>query len=312
MDFNMKTLKITIIWVVAALLTLSSCRVTEVVDPDIDIPGLGGYEYPENDLDRWLTEVFREPYNIEIVYRWDAVKVYNGVTKRLVPVEYDKVKPMMTAISKIWFEPYLFVADYGFLQKYAPKTVVLAGSPEYAGDGGSMVLGTAEGAVKIFLTNANAFNPSNRTTLRNYMHVIEHEFVHVLNQSVNFNEKFTEITPQYYDPTGWTSHKTEEEAYRRGFFSRYSMVSPDEDFAEVMSLMLVNGVDWFEETVLPVADTSTVNPFAAKNLRDKVAAVETYLGEEFNIQFFDNAVTGEKGFITVVQEAMDYVINNSN
>ena len=290
----------------------ASCRITEKIDPDLDIPGLGGYEYPETELDYWLKEKFLDEYNIEVIYRWDAVKMYNGITKKLVPVEADKVQPMMQTIARIWFQPYLEVSDYGFLQKYTPKTVVLAGSPEYSTDGSGVTLGTAEGAVKIFLTNANAFSSTNRAVLKSYMHVIEHEFVHVLNQNVNYNPSFEQISQGTYDPSGWMDYSRDNyEAYARGFLSNYSMVSADEDYAEVISLLLVNGENWFENIVLPIAEKSEVDLYAADKLRSKVAHVENYLDTEFGIRLFDDPVSGEKGFITHVQEAIDYVIEEA-
>lgn len=300
----------------ASVVGMTSCRVTETIDPDLEIPGLGGHEYAKTELDYWLEETFLVPYNIEIVYRWDAVQFYSNVNKRLVPVDVEKVKPMMTTLSKVWFEPYRNVAPYGFLQKYTPKKVILAGSPEYASDGSSMVLGTAEGAVKIFLSNANAFNPSNKSTLKNYLHVIEHEFVHVLNQAVNYDPEFRAVTTSFYDPTGWTKYDYDNtEAYQRGFLSNYSMSSPDEDFAEVMSLLLVNGEDWFKNEVLPIAAKSVgvpdANPNAAADLQKKVDLVEAYLKTHFDIMLFDDDATGKKGFTTYVQEAMDYVINEA-
>lgn len=97
-----------------------SCREKELIDPNIDIPGLGGTEEVENELDIWLKENFTAPYNIEVVYRWDAAQMYTSLTSsRLVPIEYDIVKPMMAAIRDVWFEPYNKIAGPSFMKRLA-------------------------------------------------------------------------------------------------------------------------------------------------------------------------------------------------
>jgi substrate import-associated zinc metallohydrolase lipoprotein len=294
------------------MILFNSCRTEETIDPDIDIPNLGGYEYPRTALDDWLDETFLLPYNIEVIYRWDAVRIYSSISKKITPVRVEKVQPMLSALSKVWFEPFQLAAPYGFLQKHTPKTIVLAGSPEYAADGNSMVLGTAEGAMRVLLTNVNAFDPHSESILKEYLHVIEHEYVHILNQSVDFSTEFKGLTRQFYDPTGWTDYDSDNEAYERGFLSRYSMTAPDEDFAEIVSLVLVKGIDWFENTVIPVAESSTVNPNAASALRRKVAIAEEYYKTAWEITLFDDPVTGKKGLATLVREAVDYVVYNSD
>ena len=297
-----------IMCVMCGIFLFDSCRTNETIDPDIDIPNLGGYSYPKTELDLWLDETFLRPYNIEIIYRWDASLIYASINKRITPVKVEKVKPMLSALAKMWFEPFQYAAPYGFLQKYAPKTIVLAGSPEYASGGSAMVLGTAEGAARIFLSNVNAFEPGNTAVLRDYLRVIEHEYGHILNQFVNYPVEFNSISRGFYDPTGWAqNYESDEDAYRRGFFSTYSMSSPEEDFVEVVAWILVRGVDWFENTVIPVAAASTENPQAADALRQKVAMVEKYYKDSFNIALFDDPVTGKKGLSTLVGEALDYV-----
>jgi substrate import-associated zinc metallohydrolase lipoprotein len=222
---------------------------------------------------------------------------------------------MLSALAKVWFDPFIYAAPYGFLQQHTPKTIVLAGSPEYAADGNSMVLGTAEGATKIFLTNVNAFEPTNATVIRSYLHVIEHEYTHILNQDRLFPDDFKQISRQFYDPTGWLNYDyNNHEAWERGYFTNYSMTAPDEDFAEVVASILVKGVDWFEREVIPIAEKSTVNPNAAQNLRDKVEIVRKYYKDEFDIILFDTIENGKevKGLATLVQEAVEYVVNSAN
>jgi len=291
----------------AGVFVFNSCRTNETIDPNIDIPGLGGYEYEQTPLDDWLDQTFLYPYNIKVYYRWDAALAYTSLSAQLVPVKVEKVQPMMDALAKVWFRPFLYAATPAFLENYAPKTVILVGSPQYTSNGSAVMLGQAEGASTILLTNANAFEPSNSTLLRDYLHVIEHEFVHILAQNAPMPTTFKAVTNQFYDPSGWQNYSNAD-AYQRGFMSPYSMTSPDEDFAEIISLLLVYGLDNFQNNILPVAAASTINPYAAQALQLKVAIAADYYLKNFNINFYDDPNTGKSGLINLVQQAVEDVV----
>ena len=144
-----------------ATLLLGGCREEEKIADDLYIPGLGGEKYAENELDKWLYQNYTLPYNIDVVYRWDAAQAYSSLSEvQLVPVEFDAVQPMMAALRDVWFEPYIQATgnSQDFLKEVAPKKIVLVGSPEY--QNGSYKLGQAEGGRKILLLNVNNFDAS--------------------------------------------------------------------------------------------------------------------------------------------------------
>ena len=80
-------------------ISVNSCRTKETIDPNVDIPNLGGYTYPKTELDEWINETFLIPYNIEILYHWDASMIYTSLNKTIVPVKVEKVKPMLSALT---------------------------------------------------------------------------------------------------------------------------------------------------------------------------------------------------------------------
>ena len=302
----MSKIKIIILTVIftAGVFVFNSCRTNETIDPDIDIPELGGYDYERTALDDWLDENYLYPYNVKVYYRWDAILAYTNLNSKLVPVQVDKVKPMMDALAKVWFEPFFYAAPSGFLQKYTPKTIVLIGSPQYSSDGSTVMLGQAEGAAIIYLTNANAFDPANAIGLKKYLHVIEHEFVHILVQNVLMPTSFKSVSP-FYDPTGWQNYSSDAAVYPLGFISRYAMSSPEEDFAEMVSLVMVDGLDNFRNNILPIAAASTVNPYAATMLQEKLRIAVEYYQKNFGINLYDDPATGKTGLINLVQQAVD-------
>lgn len=292
-----------------ATLLLGGCREEEKIADDLYIPGLGGEEYAENELDKWLYQNYTLPYNIDVVYRWDAAQTYSSLSEvQLVPVEFDAVQPMMAALRDVWFEPYIQATgnSQDFLKEVAPKKIVLVGSPEY--QNGSYKLGQAEGGRKILLLNVNNFDASDENELKESLHTIVHEFTHILHQTKLFDKKYQEISTGRYN-SNWTLLK-DPEARRLGFITSYAMLNKDEDFAEMVSGILVFGYDWFKDTVLAEAEKSTENPNTKADLEAKLAIVESYFKETWNIEFFDNETSGEKGLETYFREAIEKVVSN--
>ena len=292
-----------------ATLLLGGCREEEKIADDLYIPGLGGEEYAENELDKWLYQNYTLPYNIDVVYRWDAAQAYSSLSEvQLVPVEFDAVQPMMAALRDVWFEPYIQATgnSQDFLKEVAPKKIVLVGSLEY--QNGSYKLGQAEEGRKILLLNVNNFDASDENELKESLHTIVHEFTHILHQTKLFDKKYQEISTGRYN-SNWTLLK-DPEARRLGFITSYAMLNKDEDFAEMVSGILVFGYDWFKDTVLAEAEKSTENPNAKADLEAKLAIVESYFKETWNIEFFDNETSGEKGLETYFREAIEKVVSN--
>lgn len=294
--------------VFGATLFLGGCREEEKIADDLYIPGLGGEAYAENELDKWLFQHYTIPYNIDVVYRWDAAQSYSNLSDvQLVPVEFDAVQPMMAALRDVWFEPYIqATGGQDFLKEVSPKKIVLVGSLEY--QNGSYKLGQAEGGRKILLLNVNNFDASNEAELKEALHTIVHEFTHILHQTKLFSQEYQTISSSRYN-SNWTL-LTDSEARRLGFITNYSMYNKDEDFAEMVSGILVYGYDWFKETVLAEAEKSTENTHAKADLEAKLAIVEAYFKESWNIEFFDNETTGEKGLETYFRIAIEDVVSN--
>lgn len=298
----------------------------ETIEPGKEIPGIGGNPTDGTELDQWLHKTFIENYNIDVVYRWDAYEISSN--SQLVPVIEMYVQPMMDMIAKVWFEPYESMAGRGFIQEIAPKKVVLVGSAQYNSDG-SKVLGQAEGGRKITLFDCNSFSPSDEEWVREVLHTIEHEFAHILHQTKGYGTEFREICAGYYSATGWQNY-SETDALLNGFYSNYAMSGVDEDFVETISLIMVYGPEWRqvrldlldqlityppgpnetpEETAYRVALASMAMEAKSKLLA-KEAIVSEYLEKVWGVRFFDDAA-GNKGIITLVQEAITGIVNGS-
>jgi substrate import-associated zinc metallohydrolase lipoprotein len=79
-------------------------------------------------------------------------------------------------------------------------------------------------------------------------------------------------------------------AWKDGFVTAYAMNTNDDDFAETVSLLLVNGQEWFEDLIasIPagVSDRGTTQQQAITRLRSKESIIVTYFKEVYGIDFY--------------------------
>ena len=140
----------------------TACNEEDPIDPNADIPGLGGEETVQTETDRWLYENYVVPFNIDVEYKWDATDMMPSIDKQLVPVDEELVIPFMQVMYDVWFSPYEQTAGLDFVKEITPKKVVLVGSPEY--EFGAIKLGQAEGGRKILLLNVNGLPRTSRNS----------------------------------------------------------------------------------------------------------------------------------------------------
>lgn len=237
---------------------------------------LEGDTWEPGQVDNWLYDNFTKPYNIQVKYRWDPFEV--NYSKTLVPPMEDKVIPTMEAVKKIWIEPYVAEAGDMFIKRYAPKQYVLVGSAEYQNDG-TIVLGQAEGGRKVTLMVLNQFDKKNLPVVKQMLHTIEHEFAHILHQTILYPREYKQITPSGYTASWYNTE--DEEARELGFITAYSRANADEDFVEMVSTMLTEGKVGFDALVNNVG-SETGKSF----LRKKEAMVASYFQNSWGINIY--------------------------
>lgn len=252
---------------------LFSCS-KEDEDLDVSLIGLGGDTWVKGPVDTWLYNNYVMPYNIEVKYRFDRYEL--ALNRVLVPPMEDKVIPVMEAIQKTWIEPYLQEAGENFIKTLSPKQFVLVGSPQF-NTNGTITLGTAEGGLKVVLYKINDFEKSNKEEVKQMLHTIHHEFAHILHQNIMYPEEYKRITTDY--TASWNDFSLEE-ARSRGYITQYARSSPDEDFVEMISLMLIEGKEGFDAIVNSAPED--VIPL----LRQKEQIVVRYFEESWNIRIY--------------------------
>lgn len=287
-----------------------------------------------NSTDVWLRENFTYPYNIEVTYKWDEGRV--DLNRYLHPPYLENVVPVMNAVKKIWIDTYSQVGGQDFIKKIAPRELVVIGGYNLNEDG-TRTLGFAEGGKNIVLFEADLINLKNKESVVRFVRTIQHEYTHILNQTVRFDEEaFKQITPSDYTAQWFNpSDRTErfDIANKLGFISDYARLNHTEDFAEMVATLLSNSATEYAKILnnikkriifkavrkaleeLPedatdlqkqiaansAAVTATPDANKAINLiKQKEAIVSDYFKKEFNVDIYELQRVAAKNTLEVI------------
>ena len=243
----------------------------ETIFPDVD-DTLDPNSYTFQ-LDSFLKANYLEPYNLDFKYRMEDVGT--DMNYNLVPARYDASVDLAVLTKYLWFEVYDTEVGTEFLRAYGPRIIHLIGSPAFNAVSGTMILGLAEGGIKVSLYRVNSIEPDNADQLNEfYLHTMHHEFAHILHQTKTYPKEFDEISVDHYDPMGWQDRNMEW-CYSLGFTSDYASGEAREDFAETIAnyitktdeqwnyMLEAAAYGWqqqYDENGLPVEDELTGKP----------------------------------------------------
>lgn len=233
---------------------------------------------PKRDaFDKWLLENYTFPYNVEMKYKMEDIE--SDMKYHLVPADSAKTAKLSIIMKYLWFDAYNEVVGPDFIKENMPRTIHFIGSPAYNSEG-TMVLGTAEGGLKITLYMVNSLDDETLkdydTMNEYYFHTLHHEFTHILNQKIPYDQSYKLITESGYVSGDWylISDKT---AHQAGFITPYAMVEPLEDFAEMLSgYVTMSQSEW--NAILADAGTT-----GAASISAKLDIVRNYMQESWNV-----------------------------
>ncbi len=253
----------------AALVSCSEDRLDDKSIFDTDAPERDAF-------DTWLLLNYVEPYNIQFNYKYIDRESDNSYN--LIPAEYDKAVAMAKLTKYLWIDSYNELLGDTFIKTYCPRMIQLIGSKAFNSQG-SVVLGTAEGGLKITLYNVNELNPSSLSIdfLNEwFFKTMHHEFAHILHQTKNYSTDFNLISTDYQGPS-WLNLESDAEANSMGYVTRYASYSPDEDFVEIISNYVTHAKGYWAG-VLANAGTE-----GEEKLTQKFEIVRNYLQESWGI-----------------------------
>ena len=197
--------------------------VDETIDPD-------SYTYQ---LDKWLKINFLDVYNLD--FRYKMQDVGTDMNYNLVPASYEKSVDLAVLSKYLWFDVYGKVVRPDFLKEYGPRIIHLIGSPAYNPTSGTMILGLAEGGIKVSLYRVNTLDVTDFDQLNEfYFKTMHHEFGHILHQTKAYPTTFATLSNGHYDAANWQD-RNEGVTASLGFTSNYGSSEVREDFAEVIA-----------------------------------------------------------------------------
>ncbi len=231
-----------------------------------------------NELDIWLRDTFVEPYNIEILYKWDINDT--DIDRYLHPPYQSSVKPVAEALQKIWIEPYSTLGGEDFIKKIAPRQFTFVGSFNYNPNSPTITLGVAEAGTKITLFNIDYLDFTNADDIKQPLKTVQHEYGHILNQNIPIDVAYGQINPENY--TAQWFNRSDAEARELGYITAYGSSQEGEDFVEMVSEMLTNSKEEFDAIVESIESEE-----AKSQIREKEAMVVEYYKTNFNIDIYE-------------------------
>lgn len=230
----------------------------------------------KNEFDKWLEKNYTVPYNIEFKYRFEDKE--SNTQYNLAPADYDKAMALAKMTKFLWLESYEELLGPNFIRTYCPRLMHLVGSPAYNSQG-SIVLGTAEGGLKITLYNVNAINLEDiDVEMLNYWYfkTMHHEFAHILHQTKNYPTDFNLISASNYQSSSWVNVE-DQEALDMGFVSPYASSETQEDFVEIIAIYVTNTPEYWNALVGSASATGR------ELINQKLALVKDYLKTSWGI-----------------------------
>lgn len=237
---------------ILAALLFASCS-ERPLDPDSQI---FDSTVKQNDFDKWLSEKYVLPYNIEFIYRMEYIE--SDMNYYLVPAEYDKSVQIAKLMIHLCLEAYDEVTgSRDFIKTYFPKMIHIVGSAAYRNNG-TIVLGTAEGGLKITLYMINSLQLDPEYLNEYYFHTMHHEFAHILHQTKPYSSDFDMISGSDYVKDSWNSAFTsDEKAQQSGFITAYASSEPNEDFVELISTYITNTPEYWAKMLQNAGKTGS-------------------------------------------------------
>lgn len=231
----------------AVALTLSACS-EEKLDPN-SIFGNEDTELDPNSasykFDKWLQINYLTPYNLQFGYKMQDVGT--DMDYNLVPATYEKSIDLAVLTKYLWFDVYSKIVSDDFLKFYGPRMIHLIGSPAYNPANHTMILGLAEGGLKVSLFRVNSIDPDDFGMLNEYyFKTMHHEFAHILHQTKTYPKEFNTLSSRFYDPFQWQDRPYVIVA-SLGFTSPYASSQNREDFAEtIANYITMTDAQWNE------------------------------------------------------------------
>ena len=218
--------------VAMAAMSLSSCSekgLGDTIFPDVsDELDPNSYTYQ---FDKWLKENYLDVYNLDFQYKLKDNET--NMNYNLEPATLSNAIDLAVLAKYMWFDVYEEVSgSKEFVKMYGPRIIMLVGSPAINPQTGTIIVGLAEGGIKVTLLHVNSMNPLDIYGLNSdYFHTMHHEFTHILHQTKSIPREFQLLSLGRYDAINWQD-RNPGVVHSLGFVTPYGSSEIREDFAE--------------------------------------------------------------------------------
>lgn len=284
----MNTIKIFLFAAIAALTVACS---NDDVDANNSIFPTREENTDSTAFDKWLNKNYTEPYNIRFNYLY--IDQNSDMGYNVSPADIKKSIALAKIIKHVWLDAYTELMGPDFLKQHCFREFQLIGSAQHKNDG-SIVLGFAEGGIRVNLFQVNYLDPahlyieqtnpfasgSNFDLNRAYFHTMHHEFAHILTQLKDYSTDFRTITKEYHS-ADWVNVK-DEDAGKEGYVTGYASSEYNEDFAEVFSCY-VTDTDVMWQKRLAQAVGANGDETGKKAILAKLSIIRSYLKDSWGV-----------------------------
>ena len=284
----MNTIKIFLFAAVAALTVACS---NDDVDANNSIFPTREENTDSTAFDKWLNKNYTEPYNIRFNYLY--IDQNSDMGYNVSPADIKKSIALAKIIKHVWLDAYTELMGPDFLKQHCFREFQLIGSAQHKNDG-SIVLGFAEGGIRVNLFQVNYLDPahlyieqtnpfasgSDFDLNRAYFHTMHHEFAHILTQLKDYSTDFRTITKEYHS-ADWVNVK-DEDAGKEGYVTGYASSEYNEDFAEVFSCY-VTDTDVMWQKRLAQAVAANGDETGKKAILAKLSIIRSYLKDSWGV-----------------------------
>ena len=284
----MNTIKIFLFAAIAALTVACS---NDDVDANNSIFPTREENTDSTAFDKWLNKNYTEPYNIRFNYLY--MDQNSDMCYNVSPADIKKSIALAKIIKHVWLDAYTELMGPDFLKQHCFREFQLIGSAQHKNDG-SIVLGFAEGGIRVNLFQVNYLDPahlyieqtnpfasgSDFDLNRAYFHTMHHEFAHILTQLKDYSTDFRTITKEYHS-ADWVNVK-DEDAGKEGYVTGYASSEYNEDFAEVFSCY-VTDTDVMWQKRLAQAVAANGDETGKKAILAKLSIIRSYLKDSWGV-----------------------------
>lgn len=314
------------VFILAALIISAGCSESDLSDNSVI--GIEGSEQV-TELDQWIQKTFTEPYNIEIVYRWNKNEAQDE--SYTYPPDLTKVKSVLETIKALWIDVYTLpeLGDAGFFREKSPIKIYLYGGKNLDANGVELICNTETTTKEMYLYNVNEFDKSDRDQVYLLMRSVHHQYTRLLMEALPYDRNgFLEVSRNRYwestrliaeiflgRPQGVDLFEPSPYANKRGFFTFHSFLSLESDFAEIASIKLTHTqtevLDFLEEAKEPYHDPANPDVQAQndedarqayKELTEKLAFVENYFKKTVKLSLNHLQIVSVKQFNKFLKE----------